>query len=55
MIIFSLYVDTQALQWKLCELVKSISSKVLDIQFGVSSTSLKMVSYTLFVPFFLFF
>ncbi|PKI35433.1 hypothetical protein CRG98_044176 [Punica granatum] len=36
--------DSLSVQWKLCEFFKSSSSKVLDIQFGVSPTSLKMVA-----------
>nr|POF20755.1 protein seh1 [Quercus suber] len=36
--------DAQPLQWKLCKSFKSNSSKVLDIQFGISLTSLKMVA-----------
>ncbi|KAE8056012.1 hypothetical protein FH972_012815 [Carpinus fangiana] len=36
--------DAQPLQWKLCKSFKSNSAKVLDIQFGISSTSLKMVA-----------
>lgn len=35
---------TQPLQWKLCKGFKT-SSKVLDVQFGVNQTSLKMVSF----------
>lgn len=50
MIFFCSYVDSLSLQWKLCEFFKSSSSKVLDIQFGVSPTSLKLVSYAPFVP-----
>ncbi|XVE58035.1 hypothetical protein DITRI_Ditri04bG0137800 [Diplodiscus trichospermus] len=34
---------TQPLQWKLCKNFKT-SSKILDIQFGVTQTSLKMVA-----------
>ncbi|KAL0015971.1 hypothetical protein SO802_003040 [Lithocarpus litseifolius] len=36
--------DAQPLQWKQCKSFKSNSSKVLDIQFGISLTSLKMVA-----------
>ncbi|KAJ4711920.1 Protein transport protein SEC13 [Melia azedarach] len=36
--------DAQPLQWKLCKSFKSSSTQVLDVQFGVSSTSLKMVA-----------
>uniref|UniRef100_A0A2N9FK89 Uncharacterized protein n=1 Tax=Fagus sylvatica TaxID=28930 RepID=A0A2N9FK89_FAGSY len=36
--------DAQPLQWKLCKSFKSNSSKVLDIQFGILVTSLKMVA-----------
>lgn len=36
--------DAQPLQWKLCKSFKSNLVKVLDIQFGISSTSLKMVA-----------
>ncbi|KAK4803223.1 hypothetical protein SAY86_001426 [Trapa natans] len=36
--------DSHSVQWKLCEFFNRGSSKVLDIQFGVSPTSLKMVS-----------
>ncbi|KAK9268602.1 hypothetical protein L1049_000357 [Liquidambar formosana] len=36
--------DGQSLQWKLCKLFKSNSTRVLDIQFGVSLKSLKMVA-----------
>ncbi|KAF5734771.1 hydroquinone glucosyltransferase [Tripterygium wilfordii] len=35
--------DGQALKWKLCKSFRSGSIRVLDVQFGVSSTSLKMV------------
>ncbi|KAF8033311.1 hypothetical protein BT93_D2039 [Corymbia citriodora subsp. variegata] len=35
--------DSLPLQWKLCERFKSSSVKVLDVQFGVSPSSLKMV------------
>ncbi|KAK7307895.1 hypothetical protein VNO77_41349 [Canavalia gladiata] len=36
--------DSQPLQWKICKSFGNKSSKVLDIQFGISSTSLKMVA-----------
>lgn len=36
--------DTQSLIWKLCQVFESSSSQVLDIQFGVSLTSLKLVA-----------
>lgn len=42
---FFLYVDSQPLQWKTCKTFKSSSSKVLDVQFGISLTTLKMVSF----------
>jgi len=42
-------IDAQPLQWKLCKSFKSISAKVLDIQFGISSTSLKMVSFKSYI------
>lgn len=37
-------VDGLPLQWKLCKIFHSKGSKVLDAQFGVIRTSLKMVS-----------
>ncbi|KAL5747644.1 hypothetical protein ACOSQ2_024941 [Xanthoceras sorbifolium] len=36
--------DAQPLQWKLCKIFKTKSTQVLDVQFGVCSTSLKMVA-----------
>ncbi|GAV65791.1 WD40 domain-containing protein [Cephalotus follicularis] len=36
--------DGQVLQWKLCKSFKSSAIKVLDVQFGVSSASLRMVA-----------
>lgn len=36
--------DTHALEWKLCKSLMSKSSQVLDVQFGVSRKSLKMVA-----------
>ncbi|XP_061374135.1 protein SEH1 [Gastrolobium bilobum] len=36
--------DSQPLQWKICKSFGSSSSKVLDVQFGISLTSLKMVA-----------
>lgn len=36
--------DAQPLQWKLCKSFKSNSSQVLDVQFGVSLSGLKMVA-----------
>ncbi|KAG7952921.1 hypothetical protein I3843_12G084100 [Carya illinoinensis] len=36
--------DAQPLRWKLCKSFKSNSAKVLDIQFGISLRSLKMVA-----------
>ncbi|KAJ0047972.1 hypothetical protein Pint_15015 [Pistacia integerrima] len=36
--------DAQPLQWKLCKSFKTNSALPLDVQFGVSSTSLKMVA-----------
>ncbi|XP_077251196.1 transducin/WD40 repeat-like superfamily protein isoform X2 [Tasmannia lanceolata] len=36
--------DTQPLIWKLCKLFESNSTQALDIQFGVSLTSLKLVA-----------
>ncbi|KAI4326837.1 hypothetical protein L6164_019367 [Bauhinia variegata] len=36
--------DSQPLQWKMCKSFGSSSSKVLDVQFGMSLTSLKMVA-----------
>ncbi|GAY39260.1 hypothetical protein WN944_012886 [Citrus x changshan-huyou] len=36
--------DAQPLQWKLCKSFESTSTQVLDVQFGVSSTSLKLVA-----------
>lgn len=39
------YVDSQPLQWKICKTFASNSSKVLDVQFGISLTHLKMVSF----------
>ena len=42
---FCYSLDAQPLQWKQCKSFKSNSSKVLDIQFGISLTSLKMVSF----------
>ncbi|KAB1215468.1 Nucleoporin SEH1 [Morella rubra] len=36
--------DAQPLQWKLCKSFKSNTTKVLDIQFGLSLRSLKMVA-----------
>lgn len=41
-------VDTHALEWKLCKSMKSKSSLVLDVQFGVSRKSLKMVRASVF-------
>ncbi|WCJ26477.1 Protein SEH1 [Euphorbia peplus] len=35
--------DSQPLQWKICKSFQSKALKVLDVQFGVSRTSLKMV------------
>ncbi|KAG5382779.1 hypothetical protein IGI04_034249 [Brassica rapa subsp. trilocularis] len=35
--------DTHALEWKLCKSLMSKSTQVLDVQFGVSRKSLKMV------------
>ncbi|KAF7827744.1 protein SEH1 [Senna tora] len=35
--------DSHPLQWKMCKSFGGSSSKVLDVQFGISSTSLKMV------------
>ncbi|KAF6149627.1 hypothetical protein GIB67_011236 [Kingdonia uniflora] len=35
--------DGQSLKWNLCNRFESNSSQVLDLQFGLSSTSLKMV------------
>ncbi|KAG7598401.1 hypothetical protein ISN44_As06g026620 [Arabidopsis suecica] len=35
---------THALEWKLCKSMKNKSSQVLDVQFGVSRKSLKMVA-----------
>ena len=45
---------TQPLQWKLCQSFRT-SSKVLDVQFGVNQTSLKMVSFKTDFFFFLLF
>ncbi|XP_015083387.1 protein SEH1 [Solanum pennellii] len=36
--------DSELLQWKLCKCFDRISSQVLDVQFGVSQTSLKLVA-----------
>nr|BAO49748.1 nuclear pore complex protein Seh1a [Nicotiana benthamiana] len=36
--------DSELLQWKLCKCFDRISSQVLDVQFGVSKTSLKLVA-----------
>ncbi|EOA33865.1 hypothetical protein CARUB_v10021356mg, partial [Capsella rubella] len=36
--------ETHALEWKLCKSMKNKSSLVLDVQFGVSRKSLKMVA-----------
>ncbi|XP_073220818.1 protein SEH1 [Cicer arietinum] len=36
--------DSQPLQWKICKTFRSNASKVLDVQFGISSTRLKMVA-----------
>ncbi|ESQ28916.1 hypothetical protein EUTSA_v10023957mg [Eutrema salsugineum] len=36
--------DTHALEWKSCKSIKNQSSQVLDVQFGVSRKSLKMVA-----------
>ncbi|KAA8528255.1 hypothetical protein F0562_035494 [Nyssa sinensis] len=36
--------DTARLQWKLCKCFERTSNQVLDIHFGVSSTSLKLVA-----------
>ncbi|CAH8255858.1 unnamed protein product [Arabidopsis lyrata] len=36
--------DSHALEWKLCKSIKNKSSQVLDVQFGVSRKSLKMVA-----------
>ncbi|XP_004245531.3 protein SEH1 [Solanum lycopersicum] len=36
--------DSELLQWKLCKCFDRISSLVLDVQFGVSQTSLKLVA-----------
>lgn len=36
--------DTHALEWKLCKSLMNKSSQVLDVQFGVSRKSLKMVA-----------
>ncbi|KAF6140921.1 hypothetical protein GIB67_042334 [Kingdonia uniflora] len=36
--------DGQSLKWNLCNRFESNSSQVLDLQFGLSSTSLKMVT-----------
>ncbi|XP_048141670.1 protein SEH1 isoform X2 [Rhodamnia argentea] len=37
--------DSLPVQWKLCERFKSSSAKVLDVQFGVSPSSLKMAEF----------
>lgn len=43
--------DTHALEWKLCKSLMNKSSQVLDVQFGVSRKSLKMVkSFVFFFP-----
>nr|BAJ10726.1 WD40 repeat nucleoporin similar to SEH1 [Lotus japonicus] len=36
--------DSQPLQWKICKCFGSSSDKVLDVQFGISLASLKMVA-----------
>ncbi|KAL2347972.1 hypothetical protein Fmac_001972 [Flemingia macrophylla] len=36
--------DSRSLQWKICKSFGNNSGKVLDVQFGISSTSLKMVA-----------
>ncbi|XAR55123.1 hypothetical protein NMG60_11030522 [Bertholletia excelsa] len=36
--------DTKSLQWKLCKQFEKSSNQVLDVQFGVSITSLKLVA-----------
>ncbi|KAI8013891.1 Protein SEH1 [Camellia lanceoleosa] len=36
--------DTKPLQWKLCKGFETSSNQVLDMQFGVSFTSLKLVA-----------
>nr|ACU17828.1 unknown [Glycine max] len=36
--------DSQSLQWKMCKSFGNSSSKVLDVQFGISLASLKMVA-----------
>ncbi|XP_028115505.1 protein SEH1-like [Camellia sinensis] len=36
--------DTKPLQWKLCKDFETSSNQVLDMQFGVSFTSLKLVA-----------
>ncbi|KAJ8526997.1 hypothetical protein K7X08_029474 [Anisodus acutangulus] len=42
MSIYSL--DSELLNWKLCKCFDKISSQVLDVQFGVSHTNLKLVA-----------
>ncbi|KAK7317945.1 hypothetical protein RJT34_02590 [Clitoria ternatea] len=37
--------DSQPLQWKICKSFGNNSNKVLDVQFGISSASLKMFAY----------
>ncbi|KAL7233514.1 hypothetical protein ACSBR1_017185 [Camellia fascicularis] len=37
--------DTKPLQWKLCKGFETSSNQVLDMQFGVSFTSLKLVEF----------
>ncbi|RWW16640.1 hypothetical protein BHE74_00021845 [Ensete ventricosum] len=41
--LYSILSDTEHPTWKLCKLFESSGSRVLDLQFGVFSTSLKMV------------
>ncbi|OVA01931.1 WD40 repeat [Macleaya cordata] len=36
--------DAQTVKWKLCKLFESNATQVLDLQFGISLTSLKMVT-----------
>lgn len=38
------FIGTQHLKWKLCKSFKSCSAQVLDVQFGVTLSGLKMVS-----------
>jgi len=39
------YIDSQPLQWKVRKTLGSSASKVLDVQFGISSSRFKMVSF----------